>query len=103
MPPPVPVIVTVRVPVVAREVAVNLRVDVPVPGAPIDAGVNVAVTPEGKLLTDKLMAALKPFSAAVLMVVVLELLRTTVTAVGEALMEKSTVGAAVTVSVSGVD
>jgi len=103
LPPPVPVMVTVRVPVVARELAVNWRVDVPVPGAEIEVGLKLAVTPLGRPLADREIAELKPFTAAALMVVVLDLLLVTVTVVGDALMVKLALGAAVTVRVRVVE
>src|SRR5215471_14403978 len=47
-PPPVAVTVTFDVPVVAVLLAVNVRVELPFPGAAMDAGLKLAVTPEGK-------------------------------------------------------
>src|SRR5712671_1866390 len=46
--PPVAVIVTVAVPVVAVVVAANVSVELPLPGAAIDVGAKVAVTPAGR-------------------------------------------------------
>jgi hypothetical protein len=88
-------------PVLAREPAVNLRVDVPVPV--MDVGVKDAVTPEGKLLTDKATAEVKPPETVLVTVVVLELLLVTVTVVGEALREKLAPAPAVTVSETVVE
>jgi hypothetical protein len=94
--------VMVRVPVVARVLAVSLRVEEPEPGAATDVGVKVAVTPDGRPLADKPIAELKPFSAAVVTVVLPDFPRTIVNEVGDALMEKSAVGAEVTVRVTVV-
>jgi len=46
-PPPVAVIVTVDVPVGVDEAVATVRLADPEPGAPIAAGLNVAVAPEG--------------------------------------------------------
>jgi hypothetical protein len=103
LPPPVPVMVIVRVPVVARELAVNLRVDVPVPGAEIEVGLKLAVTPLGRPLADKEIDELKPFTPAVLTLVVFEPLLVTMTVVGDALMVKLALGAEVTIRVRVVE
>ena len=47
LPPPVPVMVMVWVPVLARELAVTVIVDVPEPGAAMDVGLKLTVTPDG--------------------------------------------------------
>jgi hypothetical protein len=48
------------VPVVAVLLAVKVRVELPLPGAPIDAGLKLAVTPAGKPEADSEIAELKP-------------------------------------------
>lgn len=88
MPPPVPVIVIVLVPALAVELAVNFSVDEPVPGEAMEVGEKVAVTPRGRVLTLREIDELKPLTAAVLTVVLAELLGATVTVVGLALMVK---------------
>lgn len=60
MPPPVAVTVTLAVPVVAVELAANVRVELPLPGAAIDVGLKLAVTPVGRPEADKETALLKP-------------------------------------------
>ena len=59
-PPPVAVTVTFAVPVAAVLLAVNVRVEFPLPGAAIELGLKLAVTPEGRPETDRETAALKP-------------------------------------------
>ena len=98
IPPPVPVMVTVEVPVAADEVAVSVRVEDPEPGAAIDAGLKLALTPEGRPDADNDTAALKPPETVVEMVELPEVPCVTETDVGEALMVKFGVGAAVTVN-----
>src|SRR6185369_16160371 len=51
--PPTPVTVTLNGPVLAFAAAVKASVDVPEPGATIDDGVKVAVTPLGTPDTDR--------------------------------------------------
>jgi hypothetical protein len=58
-PPPVPVIVIEYVPVVAEELALNVSVDVPEPGAAMLEGLNVAVTPDGMPEAESATAELK--------------------------------------------
>jgi len=87
-------------PVPAREVVVTFIVDVPEPGAGMDVGLKLTVTPEGWPVADKAIAELKPFSAAVVIVEVPELPLTTVIALGDALMVKLALGGAVTVRVT---
>jgi len=98
--PLVPVMVTVVVPVVALEVVENLRVDVPVPV--IDAGVKVAVTPDGRVLFDKVTAESNPPDTVLVIVVLPELPLRTLTEVGEALRTKPPVTGAVTVRLTVV-
>lgn len=97
-PPPVAVIVTVEVPVVADDVADNVRVEDPEPGAEIDVGLKLALTPDGRPDADNDKAELKPPETVVEMVELPEPPWVTETDVGEALMAKFGVGAAVTVS-----
>lgn len=61
-----------------------VMVDVPEPGAAIDVGLKVTVTPAGWPLADKATAALKPLETAVLTVHLPVLPCTTETDVGEA-------------------
>ena len=58
--PLLPVIVIVRVPVLAFLETVMVKVEVPEPGAVIEAGLKLPVTPDGKPDADKATAALKP-------------------------------------------
>lgn len=60
MPPPLAVMVTVDVPVAAVLLAVKVRVELPLPGAAIVAGLNDAVTPEGRPETVSDTAELNP-------------------------------------------
>lgn len=71
MPPPVPVTVTLTVPVAAVLLAVRVRVELP--GVLIDAGLKLAVTPEGRPDADSATLELKPPRADVETVVVAEL------------------------------
>src|SRR5262249_62094931 len=59
LPPPVPVTTTVAVPTVADADAVRVRAEVPEPGAPIEGGLNAAVTPAGRLEADDEITELK--------------------------------------------
>jgi hypothetical protein len=97
IPPPVPVTVIVEVPVAAEELAVSVRVEVPEPGAAIDVGLKLALTPEGSPEADRDTAELKPPDMVVDIVELPEPPCVTETEVGEALMAKFGVGAAVTV------
>ena len=54
------VTVTFAVPVVAVLLAVRVRVELPLPGAAIDAGLKLAVTPAGNPEADNETAELKP-------------------------------------------
>src|SRR5882724_9835083 len=91
IPPPVACIVTVAVPVVAVLLAVNLRVELPVPGAAMEVGVKLAVTPVGMPVADNDTAELKPPVPAVETVVVTELPWAVDTLVGEELRENPAV------------
>ena len=86
------------VPVVAVALAVSVRVELPLPGAAIEAGLKLAVTPEGNPEADKEIAELNP----PLTVVEIELLPEVPCVIdrlaGDALTLKSGVAAAVTVN-----
>lgn len=99
IPPPVALTVIVRVPVVARVVVLIVRVEVPDPGAAIDDGLNVAVSPLPSPDADRLIAELKLPEAAVVIFVVPELPRLIVNDVGEAETVNATGFDEVTVSV----
>jgi len=88
MPPPVPVTVIVYVPVAVVEATAMLRVEVPEPGAAIDAGLKLTVTPVGWPVADNAMAELNPPETTVVIVDVPLPPRTTETAAGEAEMVK---------------
>src|SRR5580658_2271370 len=60
MPPPVAVMVTVLVPVEALLLALKVTVELPDPGAAIEVGLKVAVTPDGRPLAEREIAELKP-------------------------------------------
>lgn len=98
MPPPVPVTVIVYVPVVVVEATAMVIVDVPEPGAAMDVGLKLTVTPVGWPLAVRPIAELKPPETAVVIVDVPLLPCTTETEVGEAEMVKFGVGVLVTVS-----
>ena len=70
-------------------------VDVPEPGAAIDEGVKVIVTPDGAPVADNAMDELKPPETFVVIVTLPECPRLTVSEVGEALMVKSGLAPAV--------
>ena len=88
-PPPAAVTVTFVVPVAAVLLAVNVRVEFPLPGAAIELGLKLAVTPEGKPETDRATAALKPLLIEVETVLLPELPCATERAAGEAPRLKS--------------
>lgn len=71
MPPPVPVMVTFTVPVAAVLLAVRVRLELP--GVPTDAGLKLAVTPEGNPEADNETLELNPPSAEVETVTLAEL------------------------------
>jgi len=62
--------VTVAEPVVAVLLAVRVRVELPLPGAAMELGLKLAVTPLGKPEADSETAALKPPLTAVEIVLV---------------------------------
>ena len=72
-PPPVPVTVTFTVPVVAVLLAVKVRLELPAPGAAMEAGLKLAVTPEGSPETESETAALNPPLTVVVTVLLAEL------------------------------
>jgi len=84
--------------VVAVLLAVKVSVELPLPGAAMDVGLKLAVTPEGKAEVDSEIAALKPPLTVVEIVLLPELPWVTDRLVGEALTVKSGVAVAVTVS-----
>ena len=71
MPPPVPVMVTFTVPVAAVLLAVRVRLELP--GVPTDAGLKLAVTPEGSPEADSETLELNPPSPEVETVTLAEL------------------------------
>jgi len=88
VPPPLPVMVMVRVPARARRLTRMVIVDVPEPGAAMELGLKVMVTLLPPPEADKPIAELKPPETAVVMVEVPELPGTTVTEAGEPKMVK---------------
>src|SRR5437016_5736426 len=64
MPPPLAVTVTLKVPVVAVLLAENVSVELPLPGATIEVGLKLAVTPVGSPETESDTAELKPPAVA---------------------------------------
>jgi hypothetical protein len=81
--------VTFVVPVVAVLLAVNVSVELPAPGAAMEAGLKLALTPAGNPETDKETAELKPPLTVVEIVVVPELPWVTDKLAGEAPTVKS--------------
>jgi hypothetical protein len=81
-PPPEPVTVSVKVPADAYEAAVRVNMLLPVPGDATLVGANLAVTPKGRPLTERPIAALNPLVAPVYTVTGIEppLFKRTVTA-----------------------
>ena len=94
-PPPVPVTVTVYVPTTVNAPTLSVMVEVPEPGALIEAGLNAAVVPGGSPDALKATAELKPPETVVVIVLVPLAPWTMETEVGEADIAKA--GAAVTV------
>ena len=99
--PLVPFTVMVLVPVLALELTVNLRLDVPLPV--MEAGVKVAVTPDGKVLVDNVTADPNPPETVLVILVLPELPLRTLSEVGEALRVKLPVTGAVTVRLTLVE
>jgi hypothetical protein len=81
--------VTVAVPVVAVLLAVNVRVELPFPGAAMEPGLKLAVTPEGRPAIESETAELNPPLMVVEIVEVPEPPWATDTLVGDALTVKS--------------
>lgn len=88
----------VEVPAAAVEATVSVSLDVPDPGAAIDAGLKLAVTPVGNPDAASAIAELNPPETAVVMVELPVLPCATDTAAGEAVSVYAGVPAAVTVS-----
>jgi len=86
--PPVPVTVIVYVPVAVVEATAIVMVELPEPGAAMDVGLKLTVTPAGWPLAVKAMAELKPPETAVVIVDVPLPPWTTETAPGAAEMVK---------------
>ena len=84
------------------EATVIVMVEVPEPGAAIDAGLKPTVTPAGWPVADKAMAELNPPETAVVIVEVPLFPKPTVTEAGDPEMVKSGTGAGFTVSVTVV-
>src|SRR5262249_25170009 len=89
MPPPVAVTVTFVVPVAAVLPAVKVRVEFPPPGAAIELGLKLEVTPAGRPETESETAELKPLLIAVETVLLPEPPCVMERAEGEALRLKS--------------
>src|SRR5581483_3860819 len=81
--------VTFTVPVVAVLLAVNVSVEFPLPGAAIEAGLKLAVTPAGKPDADSDTAELKPPLTVVEIVLLPDLPCVTLSEAGEAVTVKS--------------
>lgn len=80
--------VIVRLPVLARLLTVTVIFEVPEPGAAMELGLKLTVTPLPSPEADREIEELKPPETAVVIVEVPELLLATVIDVGEALMVK---------------
>ena len=83
------VTVTFTAPVVAVLLAVRVSVELPLPGAAMEAGLKLAVTPAGNPEADSATAELKPPLTVVERVLVVELPWVTLNKPGEAVMLKS--------------
>jgi len=59
-PPPLAVTVTIEDPVVAVLLAEKVRVELPLPGAAMEVGLKLAVTPDGRPDTESESAELNP-------------------------------------------
>jgi hypothetical protein len=97
IPPPVPVTVMVYVPVAVVDATARVKVDDPEPGAAMDVGLKVAVTPVGWPLAVKATAESKPPETAVVIVELPLAPCATETDVGEAESVNAGTGAEVTV------
>ena len=87
-PPPFPVIVTVLFPVLAPALTITVIVDFPDPGAAMDEGLKLTVTPDGRPDADNAIAALKPPETVAVILEVPEPPQASKRDVGEALMVK---------------
>ena len=96
-PPPLPVTVMVEVPLMAVLPTVNVSVELPPPGAPMDAGLKLAVTPVGRPDAERDTAELKPPLTTVEIVVLPELPWMTERLAGDAVSVKFGEAAAFTV------
>jgi len=85
------VTVTLVVPTAAELLAVNVSVELPLPGAAIDVELKLAVTPAGNPETESDTAELKPPLTVVEIVLLPEVPRNTERLAGEALTLKSAV------------
>lgn len=86
--PPVPVTEMLYVPTAVVEATAMVMAEVPAPGAAMDAGLKLTVTPAGWPVADKKTAELKPPDTAVVIVDEPLLPWTTETELGEAEMVK---------------
>ena len=102
IPPPVAVTVTLAPPMVAVLLAVNVRVELPLPGAAMEPGLKLAVTPAGKPEAESEIAELKPPLTAVEMVLLPAPPCVTDKLVGESLSVKLGVAALLTVKATVV-
>src|SRR5262245_26494106 len=96
VPPPVPVIVRPYAPVAVAAPAVRVRVEEPEPGAAIDAGLKLALAPEGSPETNSETAELKLPLMVVETPVVCELPCGMLKALLDAAIVKSLVGLKIT-------
>jgi hypothetical protein len=100
--PPLAITTMFTVPVVAVLLAENVRVELPLPGAAIEAGLNVAVTPVGSAEVVSETAELNPPLTVVEIVELPELPCVMERLVGAALTVKSGVAAELIVKAIGV-
>ena len=98
VPPPVPVIVILYVPVLVVLAAVSVYLDVPEPGAAIEVGLKLPVTPVGRPDPESAIAELKPPETAVVTVTYPLEPRLRDPEAGETEMVKAGAAGAVTVS-----
>lgn len=96
--PPLALTVIVEVPAAAVLAAVKVSVELPEPGAAIEAGLKAAVTPEGRPLAENDTAELKPPETVVEIVLEPLLPAATERLVGDALIVKLGEVAAFTVT-----
>lgn len=101
-PPPLAVTVTLEVPLTAVLPTLNVNVELPPPGAAMDAGLKLAVTPVGSPDAERDTAELKPPVADVEIVVLPELPWMTERLAGDALSVKLGAAAALMVSATVV-